>query len=137
MQLIDMNTRKEEYKFSVVKELVEFGIDKLGISDVELKVQLYRESADITSASLDKTGLNGSTFVRNNGYVVQVVVNDRNITEIAATIFHELTHVKQFAKMNLSDHLDKSIPYKDRWWEKEAFDNEVELINKFILEMRK
>ena len=28
MQLIDMNTRKEEYKFSVVKELVEFGIDK-------------------------------------------------------------------------------------------------------------
>lgn len=48
-----------------------------------------------------------------------------------ATLVHELVHVKQFLRDDLASQLHFTIQYEDRWWEVEARELEVKLIESF------
>lgn len=66
-------------------------------------------------------------------YLIMVQTKDRNITEIYNTVAHELVHVKQFIKEDLVNHIEKEKPiYSERWWEKDASKNSVELVKKYV-----
>jgi hypothetical protein len=62
-----------------------------------------------------------------------VVLKSQDIGQMLVTLAHEMTHVKQFMKNNLSAHFDNKIPYMERWWEKEAYEMEV-VITKSLIE---
>jgi hypothetical protein len=63
----------------------------------------------------------------------------RNITTIVETIAHELIHVKQYlfdglyeaTKQNNEAGANK-VPYRDTWWEKEAWNGQEPLVIKFV-----
>ena len=44
-----------------------------------------------------------------------------------------MIHVKQYMTQDLGRLLDENadMPYEERWWEAEAFDNAVSLVEKF------
>lgn len=66
-------------------------------------------------------------------FMILVKTDSRNIGEIFTTIAHEMIHVKQYMQENLGWFLDNRsyIPYQERWWEKEAFQHAVPLVEKF------
>jgi len=66
-------------------------------------------------------------------FIILVKESNRNIGEVFTTIAHEMIHVKQYIKENLSWFLANrsNIPYMERWWEKEAFAGAVPLVEKF------
>ena len=46
----------------------------------------------------------------------------RPLGKTIMTFIHELVHIKQFIKNNLTNLMDCTIPYLERWWEIEAFE---------------
>jgi hypothetical protein len=66
-------------------------------------------------------------------YLIMVSKEGRNVTEIYDTIAHEMIHVKQFMKNNLTKRLEEYRPvYKERWWEIEAKENSFDLVKKYV-----
>jgi len=67
-------------------------------------------------------------------YLIMVSTKGRNITEIYNTIAHEMLHVKQFMKNNLSENItDEHKPvYNERWWEQEAGKKSMNLVKKYV-----
>jgi hypothetical protein len=63
--------------------------------------------------------------------------SDRNITEVFLTLAHEMVHVKQVIRDDLTKEFDTSIPYAERWWEKEAFELESVMMLAFVDEVKK
>lgn len=75
----------------------------------------------------------GLCYEINNGeYWIMTQTKNRNLTEVYITIAHEMVHVKQFIKQNLSDKYSKKRPHHDRWWEREANAKSVELVKKYV-----
>lgn len=67
-------------------------------------------------------------------YLIMVAKKGRNITEIYTTIAHEMIHVKQFMKQNLSTIVseeDKPV-YEKRWWEIEAKEKSTDIVKKYV-----
>lgn len=66
-------------------------------------------------------------------FTILVKERGRNLGEVFTTIAHEMIHVKQYMKDDLGRLLDekRELPYEERWWEKEAFENAVPLVEKF------
>lgn len=63
----------------------------------------------------------------------------RSITDVITTIAHELIHVKQYlfddlcsATIKNQEAGDQKIPYRETWWEKEAFGRQEELTIEFV-----
>ena len=76
----------------------------------------------------------GICFDENDGeFTILVKEKDRNIGEVFTTIAHEMIHVKQYMTQDLGRLLDeqKDLSYEERWWEREAFENAVPLVEKF------
>lgn len=76
----------------------------------------------------------GLCFDDNDGeYTILVKESDRNMGQVFTTIAHEMIHVKQYMTQELGRLLDEQqdTPYEQRWWEKEAFENAVPLVEKF------
>jgi len=89
--------------------------------------------------------------VENGGYVefeegedVVVGINPKQTkNELIRTIFHEMVHVKQYVEGDLShensDNLWKGevvdVPYSDRPWEKEAYEQEEAMWHIFTKEV--
>jgi len=67
-------------------------------------------------------------------YLIMVSKKDRNITEIYNTIAHEMIHVKQFMKQNLSVSASEEHKpiYSERWWEIEASENSTDIVKKYV-----
>jgi hypothetical protein len=70
-------------------------------------------------------------------FIILVKEQSRDLQDMFITIAHEMIHVKQHMKENLGWFLDNygDIPYRERWWEKEAFDKSVPLVVKFAAHM--
>jgi hypothetical protein len=66
-------------------------------------------------------------------FTILVKETERNIGEVFTTIAHEMIHVKQYMTQELGRLLDEQseVPYDQRWWEKEAFEKAVPLVEKF------
>lgn len=73
-------------------------------------------------------------LMENTRYRIVVKTKERTITQIFATIAHEFIHVKQYLKDNLRGDVKSGhkIPYEERWWEIEAFEDCYSLVKKFI-----
>lgn len=64
----------------------------------------------------------------------------RDLVAVLQTIAHELVHVKQHMFDDLHKQYalnqklpeDQKVPYRETWWEKEAYDREVPLVREFI-----
>lgn len=68
-----------------------------------------------------------------NEYLIMVSTKGRNATEIYNTIAHEMIHVKQFMKQDLSNLIEAHKPaYNDRWWEIEANKKSLNLVKKYV-----
>ena len=76
----------------------------------------------------------GMCFDESEGkFTILVKEEGRNIGQVFTTIAHEMIHVKQYMTQELGRLLDEQqhIPYMERWWEKEAREKSVPLVEKF------
>jgi ribosomal protein L21E len=107
-----------------LEQFAQFLCVELDISPAKITIVPYEMDDGTLGLCLDETEDEFLVFVKEKG---------RDIGCICTTIAHEMIHVKQYMKENLSWFLDnrKNIPYMDRWWEKEAFNDAVPLVEKF------
>jgi hypothetical protein len=56
-----------------------------------------------------------------------IALRQQDTGQMIVTLAHELVHVKQYVLDGLADKWDTAIPYRERWWEVEAYEKEVEL----------
>jgi hypothetical protein len=108
----------------VVKKFIEFICKELDIQPHRLTIASYDEDDGNNGLCMDES---------DSEFIILVKETGRSVGKILVTIAHEMIHVKQHMKENLGWYLDnhKDIPYLDRWWEKEAFENAVILVEKF------
>lgn len=118
-QILVETTNKE-----LVEKLCRFLCIELNVYPTSLTVAPYDIEDGVSGLCMD---------ISDDEFIVFVKEQDRNIVDICTTIAHEMIHVKQFMKENLSDWLNSCghIPYLERWWEKEAYGNAVPLLEKF------
>lgn len=101
------------------------------------------EELDVSPENIFVEGWDTPLFNKANGlcyevehnyeYLIMVYIKDRDITSIYHTVAHELIHVKQFIKEDLTNHIEKHKPvYSQRWWEKEAEKESVNLVKKYV-----
>lgn len=115
---------------SLVDKLARFLCDEFDIRPEKLTIVSYEVEDGNVGLCIDESDTEFIVFVREK---------NRNIGEICTTIAHEMIHVKQYMKENLGWFLDnrKDIPYMDRWWEKEAYEGAVPLVEKFAITLNK
>ena len=101
------------------------------------ELQIQPKSIEVcTDAHFDEN-VTGYLFENDNtSFTVFANENRKNITDFFITIAHEMIHVKQYMKQGLGFFLVKEqhVPYKDRWWEIEAFKNAPLYVEKFVKE---
>lgn len=61
-----------------------------------------------------------------------IALREQEVGQMIVTLAHELVHVKQYVADNLASAWDATIPYRERWWEVEAYAKEVELTKMLI-----
>ena len=108
----------------LVSDFVSFVCKELNITPSKITVASYDVGDQIHGMCIDES---------DSEYIILVNETERNLTEVFTTIAHEMIHVKQYMKENLSWFLANRshIPYMERWWEKEAFTGAVPLVEKF------
>jgi hypothetical protein len=108
----------------LVNPFVKFLCDELSV--------LPRE---VTIVSEDVEGGVGLCIdVDPDSFLILVKESGRSVGQVLTTIAHEMIHVKQYMTQELGRLLDEQshVPYEDRWWEKEAYENAVPLVEKFV-----
>lgn len=118
-------------RFERLESFVRFFASELGISDMNFTLRIREDR------SLKNKNLNGICSRLNDFYfVIRVKCFDdfASITEFFLTLAHELTHVMQFLKKNLSAQYQKlqKVSYYDRWYEKEAYELQGILVKKLV-----
>lgn len=89
---------------------------------------------DITIVGTDlKEDIGQCIDVDDGSYLILIKEEGRDIGQIFTTIAHEMIHVKQYMTQELGRLLDEQqhLPYMERWWEKEAYEKSVPLVEKF------
>jgi len=61
-----------------------------------------------------------------------ITLKQQDLGQMIVTLAHELVHVKQYMIDGLAKTFDATIPYRERWWEVEAYEKEVELTKLLI-----
>lgn len=98
------------------------------------ELQVFPDSISVYGEDVIDGNINGLCIdISDTEYVILVKTAERDIGQVFCTIAHEMVHVKQYMKENLGQHLDncQHIPYRERWWEVEAFSKSVALVEKF------
>jgi len=87
----------------------------------------------ISIESAELVGNRGMCFDDDVGEFTILVNRTDDVGAIFATVAHEMIHVKQYMTQNLGQILDESteLPYDSRWWEEEAFNGAVPLVEAF------
>jgi hypothetical protein len=109
---------------SLVERFVRFLCEELNVFPDRIAVISYDGSDGNFGLCIDET---------NTEFLILVKESDRDVGQIFTTIAHEMIHVKQYMKENLGWFLDNRsyLSYHDRWWEREAFEKAVPLVEKF------
>lgn len=102
-------------------------------------VQFLCDELDVRPRKIDVVGtdlfenLGMCLDVEDESYLIFVKETGRRIDQIFITIAHEMIHVKQYMTQELGRLLDEQrhVPYKERWWEQEAYERAVPLLEKF------
>lgn len=67
-------------------------------------------------------------------FMIMIKEQKRNVTEVYLTLAHEMVHIKQFLYQDLQGYRksrSKDIPYRELWYEKEAYALESEMLIEF------
>lgn len=109
----------------LVSDFVNFTCKELSINPEKITVASWDAGKEMRGVCIDES---------DTEFIILVNEAERNLTEVFTTIAHEMIHVKQYMKENLGLFLDNRsyIPYPERWWEKEAFNNSIKLVEKFV-----
>lgn len=110
---------------AVVRSFVKFLCKELDIQPKRITVAEWEElESNVLGLCIDES---------EDEFIILVREESRNLQDMFVTIAHEMIHVKQYMKQYLGWFLDNygDIPYRERWWEKEAFDKSVPLVVKF------
>lgn len=102
------------------QKAVKLFCEKLGIA--QPRISIYADDTIVQ---------NGMCYYDSNEFLI-FLKSGRENGQTLVTLAHEMVHVKQFLLENLENTMDLSIPYKDRWWEQEAFEKESELAQHLI-----
>lgn len=107
----------------LVSEFVQFLCDELGVRPRKI---------DVVGTDLFEN-LGMCLDVEDETYLIFVKETGRRIDQIFITIAHEMIHVKQYMTQELGRLLDEQqhVPYEERWWEQEAYERAVPLLEKF------
>lgn len=107
----------------LVSEFVQFLCDELGVRPRKI---------DVVGTDLFEN-LGMCLDVEDESYLIFVKETGRRIDQIFITIAHEMIHVKQYMTQELGRLLDeqRQVPYEERWWEQEAYERAVPLLEKF------
>jgi len=118
-----LQTRLHHSYEYLVDPFVRFLCDELGV--------LPRE-VTIVSQDIDN-GVGLCIDVEPDEFLIFVKESGRRVDQVFVTIAHEMIHVKQYMTQELGRLLDehKNVPYMERWWEKEAYEKSVLLVEKF------
>jgi len=92
----------------------------------------------ISIETADLVGNRGMCFDDDDGEFTILVKPNDDMGQIFATVAHEMIHVKQYMTQSLGKLLDEStkLPYDSRWWEDEAFDGAVPLVESFARNLK-
>jgi hypothetical protein len=109
----------------LVSDFVKFVCKELSINPCRITLASWDVGNQIQGMCIDET---------ETEFIILVNETERNLTEVFNTIAHEMIHVKQYMKENLGWFLDnrQHVPYRERWWEKEAFKTSSILVEKFV-----
>lgn len=107
----------------LVSEFVQFLCDELGVRPRKI---------DVVGTDLFEN-LGMCLDVEDETYLILVKETGRRVDQIFITIAHEMIHVKQYMTQELGRLLDEQqhVPYEERWWEQEAYERAVPLLEKF------
>jgi hypothetical protein len=107
-----------------VEKFARFLCSELDIRPAKVTIVPYEPNDGILGLCLDETEDEFVVFVKEKG---------RDIGCICTTIAHEMIHVKQLLKENLNHwlHTCGDTPYHERWWEVEAHNGSVPLVEKY------
>lgn len=112
----------------LTEKFVNFCCDQLGVYPDMIKIEGWPDTF--------KDGALGLCYEVNckEEYLIMVATRGRTVTEIYNTIAHEMVHVKQFMKQNLSKNITKEHKpvYNERWWEVEAGEKSMNLVKKYV-----
>lgn len=123
--IVDVYMEEESYNDSLndlVKKFVMFICKEYSILPRKISIEGY-----------DLVGNNGMCFDEEEGKFTILVKNGRDLVHLFTTVAHEMIHVKQYMTQDLGTLLDENydLPYEERWWEEEAFENAHKLVEKF------
>jgi hypothetical protein len=104
-----------------IGSVVSFFCDALGIS-IPKNLLIFT----------DETIALGGACYQNDHDDYMIVLKDQDMGQMIVTLAHELTHVKQYVLDDLKSAFTTEIPYRERWWEVEAYEKEVELTKMLI-----
>ena len=107
----------------LVNPFVKFLCDELHVSPREIIIV----SEDI------EDGLGLCLDIEPDKFLILVKESGRRVDQVLTTIAHEMIHVKQYMTQELGRLLDEQqdVPYEQRWWEREAYEKAVPLVEKF------
>lgn len=103
-----------------INKVVKFFCDALGIDVPNLHI------------FVDDTITVAGACYRNSHDDYLIALREQDRGQMIVTLAHELVHVKQYIVDGLAEKWDTTIPYRERWWEVEAFEKEVELTKMLI-----
>lgn len=115
-----MTVTVEGLNESFVKKAVKLFCDALSIDVPNLEI--------FTDETINRHGV--CYHAGDNSFMILLL--QRDLGQMMVTLAHEMVHVKQYLIDNLEEKFDSTIPYMDRWWEKEAFEKEVTLTKLLI-----
>lgn len=87
----------------------------------------------VSIETADLVGNRGLCFDDSDGEYTILIKKSNDMGQMFATVAHEMIHVKQYMTQSLGKLLDEKIelPYESRWWEEEAFNGAVPLVESF------
>jgi hypothetical protein len=109
-----------------IGSVVAFFCDALGIS-IPKNLHIFTD---------ETIEIDGACY-RNDHDDYMIVLKEQNIAHMVVTLAHELTHVKQYVLDSLESAFTTDVPYRERWWEIEAYEKEVELTKMLIKAVEK
>ena len=131
-----INLSEEKY----VDTIVSVGLDQLGIK--ECSVTIEKMPQRIKDLFYEQNQLNLEATVFGDNFMFSILTNDLNRGNSILVLSHELIHLKQynsgrlvyvgdgFVTFDNKVYKVTDIPYNDRPWEKEAFEQQYDLADK-------
>lgn len=97
-----------------------------------LEIAIPKILVFVDDTSAVETGDIAGACYENEPGDYMIVLKTQTPSKMISTLAHELVHVKQFVVDELSKKFDSSIPYLDRWWEKEAIEKEKTMMDSLV-----